>query len=348
MAGFSTRSISYHEGRADNGFAWDVRYDLSFLNSESLTTLRLDLVGDDPGPIATQWKDGINSVWNDKAFFSDGDRLYEIKLRCDLVDGGAHQAINVHAGSGPFNMTNWYLDNPGGWPNDKHDEVAAHEVGHMFGLFDEYSGGATYQGRTSVGTFMSDLTPSGFQDYFTTQEHYTEQFGGTSLTTVLGRTGTSGADTLAGTAGADGFYGLGGGDTISAGGGGDLLDGGAGRDRMTGGAGSDVFDFDLRGETGNGGATRDVVTDFAHLADDIDLSGMDASSVLGGNNAFAWRGTGPFGTGAGGEVRYSQTDNAGTTNDYTVVHCDLDSDAASECQVELRGLVDLGPADFLL
>ena len=49
MASFGTRAISYHENRADNGFAWDVRYDLSFLNSESMTTLRIDLVGDDPG-----------------------------------------------------------------------------------------------------------------------------------------------------------------------------------------------------------------------------------------------------------------------------------------------------------
>ena len=90
----------------------------------------------------------------------------------------------------------------------------------------------------------------------------------------------------------------------------------------------------------------DVITDFRHLVDDIDLSGMDASSALFGNNAFAWRGTGAFGTGAGGELRYAKFDNAGTINDYTMVYGDRDSDTGSEFQIKLLGLIDLSLADF--
>jgi serralysin len=195
---------------------------------------------------------------------------------------------------------------------------------------------------------MSDLTLSGFKDYFWTQEHHTETFGNMSLITVPGKAGTARADTLTGTGGMEGFCALGGNDTISGGAGNDLIDGGAGKDRMTGGAGRDIFGFDLRTETGNGAASRDVITDFVHLTDDLDLSGMDASRVLGGNNAFTWRGTGAFGAGPEGELRYVRTDKAGTANDHTVVHCDLDSDVGSECQIELRGLVDLSPADFML
>ena len=80
----------------------------------------MDLVGDDPGATADVWKNGVNSIWNNKAFFSDGNRLYEIKLAFQFVDSGAHHTVNVHSGTGGTNMTNWYLTNPGGWPNDKH------------------------------------------------------------------------------------------------------------------------------------------------------------------------------------------------------------------------------------
>jgi serralysin len=203
-----------------------------------------------------------------------------------------------------------------------HDEIAAHEAGHMFGNFDEFAGGATSGGFTRTGTLMSDLTLSGFEDYFRTQEFYTEHLGGMSLSTVLASTGTANANTLNGGSGMDGFYGM------------------AGNDWMTGGTGSDIFDFDSSGETG------DVITDFTHLVDAIDLSGMDASSALAGNNTFAWRGTCAFGTGAGGELRYAKFNNAGTTNDYTMVYGDRDCDTGSEFQIKLRGLVNLSFADF--
>lgn len=347
MASFGTRAISYYEDRSDGGFAWNVRYDVSFLNSESLTTLKVDLVGADPGATATQWRNGINDIWSNKAFFSDGVRLYEIKMKFDFVDSGAHHTVTVHEGTGRTDMLNWYLSNPGGWPNDMHDEIAAHEAGHMFGLFDEYSGGATYGGYTTSGTLMSDLTLAGFQNYFWTQEYYTESFGSMNLSTVLAQTGTDAANTLTGGSGMDGFYGMAGNDTISAGGGNDLLDGGTGRDRLTGGGGRDVFDYDRAIETGNSAASRDVILDFLHLTDDIDLSGMDASTVLAGNNAFLWRGTGAF-TASAGELRYVQYDNAGTADDYTVVFGDRDADIASEFQIELRGLLTLTAADFLL
>lgn len=347
MAAFTTRAINYHENRADGGFAWDVRYDLAFTNNKSLTTLKVKLVGDAAGAIATQWANGVNDIWNNKVFFNDGVRLYEVKMNFQFVTSGEHQTVNVHAGTGHTNMTNWYLSNPGGWSNDMHDEIAAHEAGHMFGNFDEYAGGATYQGFTSTGTIMSDLTLAGFQNYFWTQEHYTEQFGTTSLTTQMGINGTSANNTLNGNSGMNGFYGMAGADTINGFGGNDLIDGGLGRDRMTGGTGRDYFDFDRAVESANS-INRDVITDFAHLTDKLDLAGMDASTMQAGNNVFAFRGTGAITTAVGGELRFAQFNNAGTTNDFTVIFGDTDADVASEFQIELRGLVNLTAVDFLL
>ena len=196
MAAFGTTAINYFENRADGGFAWNVAYDLSFLNSESLTTIRVDLVGADPGATDDIWRAGANAIWNNKAFFSDGTRLYEIKFNLQFVDSGAHHTVNVHAGTGGTNMANWYLTNPSGWPDHMHDEIAAHEVGHMFGNFDEYVGGGTFGGFTATGTLMSDLTLAGFERYFWTQEFYTELFGSMSLSAVGARTGTAAADVM--------------------------------------------------------------------------------------------------------------------------------------------------------
>jgi hemolysin type calcium-binding protein len=340
MASFGTKAINYLE-EADNGFKWNVRYDLSFQNSEVLTTLKIDLVGDPPGLLrALSWYAGINDTWNDKVCFSDGSRLYEVKLKADFVDGGAHHIVDVTSGSGATDMNNWYTDDSGA--------TAAHEAGHMFGNFDEYAGGATNNGFTTTGTLMSDLTPSGFEDYFWTQEYYTELYGGMSLSTVRANTGTASANTLTGGSGMDGLYGMGGNDTISGGGGSDLIDGGTGVDRMTGGSGSDIFDLDNAMEIGNSNAAREVIMDFTKGVDRIDLSGMDASAELAGNNAFSWLGTSTFGTGAGGEVRYAWFDLAGTAYDHTIVYGDTDSDTDKEFMFELRGLVTLGSADFYL
>jgi Ca2+-binding RTX toxin-like protein len=245
-------------------------------------------------------------------------------------------------------MTNWYLDRPSGWSNDYHDEIAAHEAGHMFGNFDEYSGGATYNGYTTTGTLMSDLTRSGFERYFWTQEYYTEFYGSVSLTALRAIQGSSSSDNLTGTSAVDGFYALGGNDKLSGNAGNDFLDGGGGRDNMNGGLGRDVFDFDLVTDSKNSSTSRDVIGDFLHLGDLIDVSGMDASSVLSGNNAFTWRGSSAFTAGSSGELRFVQTNNAGTANDFTVIFGDVDSDTASEFQIELRGLVGLTSPDFVL
>ncbi|MFC3173587.1 beta strand repeat-containing protein [Novosphingobium bradum] len=88
-----------------------------------------------------------------------------------------------------------------------------------------------------------------------------------TLTGTLAITGTGNtqANSLIGNAAANLLSGLAGNDTLNGGGGDDTLAGGAGADTLTGGAGADTFLFDLR-ETA---ALRDVIQDFAHLADHL-------------------------------------------------------------------------------
>lgn len=215
-------------------------------------------MGDDPGAIAAIWLKGINTIWNTKAFFSDGHRLYEVKLKATFVDSGADQIVTVHDKAGRDDMSNWYLKQPG-WGPGKLDEIAAHETGHMLGNFDEYKGGATFGGFTTTNTLMSDLTVRNIPAYFWGVEFYAEQLSGLTLDTVAARTGTARDDTAAGGKGMDGFYGLAGDDTISGLGGNDYIDGGSGGDSLSGGTGRDI----LKGQAGNdfldGGLDRDTL-----------------------------------------------------------------------------------------
>ncbi|MDP5308755.1 M10 family metallopeptidase C-terminal domain-containing protein [Paracoccus spongiarum] len=155
-----------------------------------------------------------------------------------------------------------------------------------------------------------------------------------------------GNDTLRGAAGDDVLGGNAGNDRVSGEAGDDRLIGGAGRDHLTGGAGADVFVFNSAGQTRLGGA--DLIADFDEGEDLISLRGIDASTALGGNNAFVWLGERAIGTGAGGEIQMRQLDRAGTANDVTLLRIDTDADRAPEAELRLAGLHDLGADDFLL
>ena len=64
--------------------------------------------------------------------------------------------------------------------------------------------------------------------------------------------------------------------------------GGNGKDTFSGGSGRDLYDFNAVAESGVGTTKRDVISDFDHLVDDIDLMGIDANTTVAGNQAFRW------------------------------------------------------------
>jgi serralysin len=139
-------------------------------------------------------------------------------------------------------------------------------------------------------------------------------------------------------------------DILSAGAGNDRLYGHLGKDTMTGGLGADVFFFSPRffsaSEVGNG-ATRDVIRDFTHLVDDINLSGIDAKDSTFVNEALTFIGTAAF-TGVQGQLRYFQINAAGTVNDRTIIAGDTNGNKVADFQIELVGLKVLTAADFIL
>jgi hypothetical protein len=165
------------------------------------------------------------------------------------------------------------------------------------------------------------------------------------------RVGTARDDTINGGRGNDTIQGLQGDDKLIAWEGNDLVAGNGGRDRLNGRAGNDrliggfgpdvliggfgrdVFDFNLVTDSGIADDTRDVIRDFAHSIDKIDLSDLGTLAFIG---------TGPF-TGTGQVRAVQQGLNA-------IVEINLSGDAAPEMTIALQDVaaVSLTAEDFIL
>jgi len=71
-----------------------------------------------------------------------------------------------------------------------------------------------------------------------------------------------------------------------------VITGGFGGDTLTGGGGNDTFAYTDRFHSSSSGGV-DTIMDFAS-GDKIDLSGIDANTLAGGNNAFSYVGSAAF------------------------------------------------------
>jgi Ca2+-binding RTX toxin-like protein len=149
---------------------------------------------------------------------------------------------------------------------------------------------ASYSG-SSAHVFVSLL--SDFADW--------GDAAGDELNNVENLTGSNYDDTLAGDDGVnvlqglnghDSLWGYGGADTLLGGVGDDTLRGGAGADTLTGGLGADRFVFSALSDSTV--AAPDHITDLqdgtAAVGDRIDLSAIDANTLVAGNQAFRWIG----------------------------------------------------------
>ena len=115
---------------------------------------------------------------------------------------------------------------------------------------------------------------------------------------------------------------------------------------MIGGAGGDDFDFNKVAEIGRG-ATRDIIRDFVHLVDDIDLSTIDANGAAAGNAAFRFLALkGDQFNGVAGELRWFQSNAAGTANDKTIIEGDINGNRVADFQIQLTGLKTLTRGGF--
>ena len=122
-----------------------------------------------------------------------------------------------------------------------------------------------------------------------------------------------------------------------------IIWGGSGNDTLVGNAGHDTFVFKVLGDSGVTNATRDVITDFEHGIDRIDLSVIDANGAAAGNTAFSFLATkGAAFTGVAGQLHYA----ANGTN--TLIEGDTNGDRIADFQLLLVGNKILAGTDFIL
>ncbi len=158
----------------------------------------------------------------------------------------------------------------------------------------------------------------------------------------------SGFEGLIGSGFADNLGGSTAANLLMGGAGQDTLTGGGGRDTLTGGLDGDHFTFVSMRDMALSANSTDVITDFQSGRDKIDLSAIDASTRIAGNNAFTFDKTRPFGTAKEGDIYYKQFNLAGTNRDYTLIFIDTDADRAAEGVIKVMGLHHFTAGDFIL
>ncbi len=127
-------------------------------------------------------------------------------------------------------------------------------------------------------------------------------------------------------------------DTVLGSAGEDVITGGGGADSLSGKAGADAFVYKAIGDSGLAANARDVIADFRHRVDVIDLSAIDAQSGIAGDQAFQLV-TGGFS--AAGQMRVVQKEGA------RWVELNLDADKAAEGRIVLMGNGAISAGDFV-
>jgi len=104
-----------------------VSIDISLLPSKGVSGLKLK-------DKLVLWKEAINQKWNDQFIVSIKGKTKPIRFKVRFTHHNPHHRVVVHPDNWGPNQHNWYLSMPA--------YVAAHELGHMLGAYDEYKGGA--------------------------------------------------------------------------------------------------------------------------------------------------------------------------------------------------------------
>lgn len=147
---FPNRVVHQIIGGDASQFTWFANYDIQLDQSNLEINIQLEIglegFNADQALIDT-WEAGIESIWSNRYFIRRSDDvLFEVKVDAAFFDFEtapiaqqltANAKVTVHEGAGAVTLTDWFT-----LPLANQGRNAAHEIGHMFGLFDEYIGGA--------------------------------------------------------------------------------------------------------------------------------------------------------------------------------------------------------------
>lgn len=270
---------------------------------------------------------------NDTLSASSNDDYYYDEGGNDVANMG-HGGDTVYAGPGNDNIN-------GGFGNDT---LYFNSQFDMFGNSTPFTQGVTFDlavtGPQNLGFFGTDT-------FF----NFENVSGGRGDDTIFG---DGGGNALVGWKGDDFLRSRGGVDTIFAGEGSDTLIGDTAGDTLHAGTLQDdqsqtdgdadiIKYFQIMDSTYDNG--MDTIFEFEHAAgggnDRIDLSSIDASTSLGGNQTFQFVGSSDFSS-FGGSVRVT------TVGGNSIVMVNNDNDAIAEMVILVDGVTGLTADDFIL
>jgi Ca2+-binding RTX toxin-like protein len=199
-----------------------------------------------------------------------------------------------------------------------------------------YAGSDTCEIYLTRGSF-SALSQA--VEFSTASSRYTVAIGpGTVIENAVGGARN---DRIEGNSARNNLQGRDGRDTIAGGTGNDTIVGGKGVDRLKGGSGVDRFDFNKANEIGK--SSHDVILDFTVGVDEIDLSGIDANTLLDGNDAFKFKAKADSSlNGKAGELCWYKQSSK------TFLIGDCNGDRVADFILELTGSKSLTAGDLIL
>lgn len=154
----SERVQRFMHGGQNLQYGWEADFSIGY--SADTRTFNIDLglgfIGSDgtfepEDSLLAEWEAGIEDNWSNRYFLIDSDsELYNLQVDAQLftpTDFQAipldeqpliHHVVTVYNGSGAVNLNDWYTNpvNP-----FSQGQLAAHEVGHLFGNYDEHPNG---------------------------------------------------------------------------------------------------------------------------------------------------------------------------------------------------------------
>jgi Ca2+-binding RTX toxin-like protein len=240
----------------------------------------------------------------------------------DVLDGGiGNDYLNGGAGadtmSGGAGNDTYHVDDAG-------DVVIEVEAGSAGGAQDlvyssvNFTLGANIENLNFVGSTGLIGVGNGLRNNMTGADGADVLHGGGDV------------DTLTGAMGDDMLFGEAGNDIINGGGDGDWIEGGAGSDRLTGDTGADRFVFS-NADISGGAVETDQVVDLSFADGDvIDLSAIDANTILDGDQAFFWAANNRF-TKVAGQAILTYA------NGVTTLQLDVNGDGKADFKVGITG-----------
>ncbi|MGB5326102.1 MAG: hypothetical protein WBN40_11855 [Pseudomonadales bacterium] len=140
-------------GPTGTEFGWFADYYVYPDNAAPTPTIELFLwielfsTGTIPASLKQEWEEGIEQTWSNRhGLMAPDGTVYGVNVDVEFINPGGLLAllcgnlrVTVQQGPGAFDLDRWYINPTSPLPQSS---LAAHEIGHLLGNFDEYSGGA--------------------------------------------------------------------------------------------------------------------------------------------------------------------------------------------------------------